>query len=214
MAEVAEGEAVHLIAPYYSIPRYAGPWRRAAPKAQDGCGAAAISEFCQWRIYLLRRFRRCEADSSPGLWPSPLLQGGTCLSVYSIGENTVSMQALGEGPRQRRRMDAVKPQYLSSANGVFTCFADSAAARWIHPPAFGRPPSPRGNLLIVIFNRRKYPSAWGFMVITLSPEATGSQSAGLSLSAIAKTSCHLVHGRMFLFMRLLNYLSPSFLSYM
>ena len=30
---------------------------------------------------------------------------------------------------------------------LLSCFAAPASARRIHPPAFGRPPSPRGNLL-------------------------------------------------------------------
>ena len=42
------------------------------------------------------------------------LQGGTCLPVSSIGGGlSTRMQALGEGPHQRRRMDVAKPMILS-----------------------------------------------------------------------------------------------------
>ena len=54
---------------------------------------------------------------------------------YSLG-----MQALGEGPRQSRRMDAAEPLDLNSQFCFGPCFAEPASPRRIHPPPFGLPP--------------------------------------------------------------------------
>ena len=99
-------------------------------------------EYRAFQLAQLRRSTRLfESDPSPGLWPSPFglkgrrfngqakrliyaklecpmqdihLQGGTCLPVSSIGGGvSTRMQALGEGPHQRRRMDVAKPMILS-----------------------------------------------------------------------------------------------------
>lgn len=61
-------------------------------------------------IPLLRRYRLFEADPSPALWAAPFSKG-RALTVASIEgltfhvRQSVPMQALGEGPRQSRRMD-------------------------------------------------------------------------------------------------------------
>ena len=95
-----------------------------------GKGAGWIDGICT--NPLLRRSRLCEANPSPALWAAPFSKGGTCLPIFStclitngmppfaalpLGLNSLHsnlnsipiMQALGEGPRQRRRMDAEQP---------------------------------------------------------------------------------------------------------
>ena len=55
------------------------------------------------------------------------------------------MQALGEGPRQSRRMDDRAHKILNVRQCEYStypilCFADSASSRRIHPLPFGLPP--------------------------------------------------------------------------
>ena len=56
-------------------------------------------------IPLLRRYRLFEADPSPALWAAPFSKGALAYRYSQQVRIPVSTQALGEGPRQRRRMD-------------------------------------------------------------------------------------------------------------
>ena len=138
-------------------PKHAGPWRRGAPKAEDGCGAAAESQLCFCLIPLLCRFRLCEADPSLAIWAPPFgtkgrrlngqarrliyaklecplqdihLQGGTCLPVFSIVE-VIPKHA---GPWRRA---APKTQVHAAKPLIF------------HGPLRGRERSERGVLPVL-----------------------------------------------------------------
>ena len=76
----------------------------------------------------------------------PLLQGGTCLPVFSTGEDTRQHT----GPWRRA---APKAQDGLMEFVRIPCFAGPASSRRIHPLPFGPPPSLRGHSLTGILNR-------------------------------------------------------------
>ena len=69
-------------------------------------------------VPLLRRFRPSGADPSPALWAAPFSKGARAYRYPQWVRLSLSMQALREGPRQRRRMDAAEPRDLNSLSST------------------------------------------------------------------------------------------------
>ena len=128
------------LAPSDSIHKHAGPWRRAAPKAQDGLlgnspdssapqipplrggsipsavGLAPFSKGARFMWIESSVLRYLLLAAKPLL--SQLLAASypsfACLQLSSLHVIlSLIMQALREGPRQRRRMDAPQADQLS-----------------------------------------------------------------------------------------------------
>ena len=74
--------------------------------------------------------------------PAPVISSG----VSMLHEDTVKNRYSFEESRNLSRVREYRAFYS------LRCFAALASARRIHPPAFGRPPSLRGNLLTGILN--------------------------------------------------------------
>ena len=82
---------------------------------------------------LLHIFRLCEADSSPALWAAPFSKEARVnriLAKTKIPSMSIipRMQPLGEGARQRRRMDTAQPRNLNSLFQISTLLSSSSSA--------------------------------------------------------------------------------------
>ena len=153
--------------------KHAGPWRRAAPKAQDGCGKAADSQLSS----LHSQFCLCPCFAGPasprrihpppfGLPPS--LRGHGLANFLNMYDNLSHAAFRGEAagsqfsslnsqffpnhagpwrrPRQRRRMDAAKPRILNFLHSILN--SAFVPASQVPPLRGGSIPRPLGCPLL------------------------------------------------------------------